>query len=632
LALNNQIKLYAIDTAFFYNEDELKIHKKMRSLHTYRKKLTAILDKTQDDLFKTKLLLKIKRTNNKLRKFKLSLVEILKSNKKLRYLNPDMLHDKKIVAMFESSLTRAMGLKKDDFTKDIFIVQTYFFNVIEDIILNGFIFEGEKYVCFTASAGQIRTKKTVFVKESILNELSPTLMCGLTIEAINRNGGININKYLAYLALNSSATDLWHDFDISKAIVVDDMETKVTGIVDFICDKTYNVKRKEMDVEINHTDGCGMILPSKSKKNFMVRLPWVKGLLVSFPFDKFIETYENGKIKDIYGVEHDVLDEQIEVIFTKSQFKMYQYYKSWGEYVENFKRYNCQAGICNEEEDFFDNAKINYQMLQTLTDFTDDELLKLAEPTNSHISKIGSDRATMLRLLGVTKGNSKKNHLQKALEIYPELLEDEHCKEIIKQTKKKLVKEGRAGKLSINGKYTFISPDLYAFCEYLFMGDKNPKGLLLDGEVFCNLYPNEPKLDCLRSPHLYREHAIRKNVIDQTKSEWFVTNALYVSSHDLISKLIMCDFDGDTSLVVADQTILQVAERNMKDIVPLYYNMAKAGKMDLNMQSIYYGLKMAYTGGNIGMISNDISKIWNSEKVDMSVIKLLCMENNHVID
>ena len=25
------------------------------------------------------------------------------------------------------------------------------------------------------------------------------------------------------------------------------------------------------------------------------------------------------------------------------------------------------------------------------------------------------------------------------------------------------------------------------------------------------------KLDCLRSPHLYREHAVRKNVIDNIK-------------------------------------------------------------------------------------------------------------------
>ena len=66
------------------------------------------------------------------------------------------------------------------------------------------------------------------------------------------------------------------------------METTIKSIVDFIDDETYEITRKEMDIPINHTDGCGMILPSISKKSFMCRLPFVKGLLVSHPFDKYI--------------------------------------------------------------------------------------------------------------------------------------------------------------------------------------------------------------------------------------------------------------------------------------------------------------------------------------------------------
>ena len=49
-------------------------------------------------------------------------------------------------------------------------------------------------------------------------------MCGLSIESINEQGGMNINKFLAYLALCNSATDEWKNFDIDKSIVVDDME------------------------------------------------------------------------------------------------------------------------------------------------------------------------------------------------------------------------------------------------------------------------------------------------------------------------------------------------------------------------------------------------------------------------
>ncbi|GJM68144.1 hypothetical protein HMSSN036_03600 [Paenibacillus macerans] len=69
-------------------------------------------------------------------------------------------------------------------------------------------------------------------------------MCGLSTAKINNNGGVNINKYLAYLALCNSATDPWDDFDINKTIVVADMETKVNCVVDFIDEKNYEIKRK----------------------------------------------------------------------------------------------------------------------------------------------------------------------------------------------------------------------------------------------------------------------------------------------------------------------------------------------------------------------------------------------------
>lgn len=100
--------------------------------------------------------------------------------------------------------------------------------------------------------------------------------------------------------------------------------------------------------------------------------------------------------------------------------------------------------------------------------------------------------------------------------------------------------------------------------------------------------------------------------------------------------------DGDKLLVVADKKLIEVAERNMNDIVPLYYNMRKAEPVHLDNESIYNGLNAAFIGGNIGIYSNNISKIWNSdvfvsgsekEKQDaVDIVKLLCMENNFVID
>lgn len=636
-----------MDTSAFYNKNEIKVHERLNYSYVFRTELLKFRDnlKNKNDEYveelKGKLSRDITNCNKEIENCKKKLYKEFKISKekgKIRNLNEKYLTRRNIISVFDSALTRTIGLKEDNLYTDIMIVQTYFFDILEDIVLNGYMYNNEKYICLTASAGQIRTKKTVFIKESVWRKHENDLTCGLTLDIINSYGGNNVNKYLAYLALSNSATDEWCNFDIKRSIVVDDFETLVSGVVDFIDDKTYNIERKQMDIPIPHTDGCGMILPKINKKSMMIRLPWVKGLLVPFPFDKFIREKSKetggycGKIKDIYGVEHDILEENIQIIFTKSQFKMWKYYNSWEKYIDNFIKYKCQAGYCNKEEDEIPYAKINYQMLQTLIDMKDCELQEISEKTRSSIVNIGKDRKTMLKVLGVTDTNTNKNYLQQALEIYPELLNDVYSKEVLKQVKKSLVKKARAGKLDIDGKYTFICPDLYAFCEYLFLGNKNPDGLLKNGEVFCKIYKDKDKLNCLRSPHLYIEHCVRKNIIDKEKTRWFITKGVYTSCHDLISKIMQFDVDGDKSLVVADETIINVAERNIKDIVPLYYNMATAKAEIISNESIYRGLKTAYTGGNIGIYSNNISKVLNSEYVDLDVIKLLCMENNFVID
>ena len=568
----------------------------------------------------------------------------------IRCVRESELHDNNVISVFESSLTRTIGIKQDELTDALMVIQVYYFDVFKDISFYGFMYKGEKYKYFTSSAGQIRKKKAVFIKESVWNDIEKTVMCGLTIEAINAKGGNNVNKHLAYMALANSATDEWKEFDIDRCIVVDDFETNVEGVFDYIDETDYSITRKTGEVPIPHTDGAGMMLPSVMTKNTMFRAPWIKGLLGVFDFRKFIEVNNYSPIiKDIYGKEWNIIDDDIQIIFTKSQFKMAKYYDDWQSYKDAFKKYHCQAGLCNTEEDRIKNAKINYQMLQTLTNITDEEIDQLVFGSVNKITNICSSVDTMLDILGVTPYNQHPTAFQKALKIYPALLNDTYAKDVLREVKNSLLKKYRSGKLEINGKYTFLLPDFYAACEYWFGHIEKPDGLLRDKEVFCWLFRRYEKLDCLRSPHLYKEHAIRFNVANKAYEErsekireWFATDGIYTSTHDLISKILMFDCDGDKSLVVADPLFVSVAERNMNGIVPLYYNMRKAQPTELNPENIYAGLNAAFVGGNIGVYSNDISKIWNHDvfvngseeekQQAITCVKQLCCQNNFVID
>lgn len=692
--LDTQINMYSVDTGHFYSNHEKYLHdmncKYRRERNYINNKLPELennlkeLGYSSDDikLFKADKAEKVKKDileehidtiqeyinwNNLIRhkrkkanESKEKLLNLL-SNKvnqneltdgkdHIRCIREHDLHDNNVISVFESSLTRTIGIEKDELTDALLVVQVYYFDVFKDISFYGFIYKDEKYKYFTSSAGQIRKKKAVFIKESIWDKIEKSIMCGLTIDKINSKGGNNVNKHLAYMALANSATDEWKDFDIDRCIVIDDFETNVPGTFDFIDETDYSITRKNDVVPIPHTDGAGMMLPSVMTKNTMFRAPWIKGLLGVFDFRKFIEVNDYSPvITDIYGKKHNVIDEDIQIIFSKSQFKMEKFYDSWDEYKNNFKKYHCQAGRCNTEEDRIKNAKINYQMLQTLTNITDDEIDLLVSKSVEKITNICNSEDTIKDILGITPYNENMTSFQKAVKIYPALLNDTYAKDVLREVKNSLLKKYRSGKLEINGKYTFLLPDYYAACEYWFGHIKSPTGLLADKEVFCWLYKHHEKLDCLRSPHLYKEHAIRFNVANKAYEdrvdkirEWFTTDAVYTSTYDLISKILQFDVDGDRSLVVADPDFVRIAERNMNGVVPLYYNMKKADPTELNNKTIYAGLNAAFTHGNIGIYSNNISKIWNSDvfvygtneekQQATDCVKLLCMENNFCID
>ena len=703
MALENQINIYSVDTGNFYTKKERALHNKNAKIRSELKNvaekikvLTAQLTKAgysckdlqkaaheSPDMLSIKIidgsysklcfyieLSQIKKLKTKAAdalKNKLSLLlsnkikakeacRINKDNDCIyppRKLNENTISEKNVISLFESSLTRMIGLKMNDFTEDIIVVQVYYFDIFKDLVFYGFTYKGEKYRYYTSSAGQIREKKAVFIRETLWDRYEKTIMCGLTIDKINEKGGNNVNKHLAYMALANSATDEWSDFDIDRTIVIDDFETNVFGEYDFIDDTDYSIVRTKGEIPITHTDGAGMVLFGRNR---MFRAPWLKGLLGVFDFRKLIlkwrEKYHDntiGTLKDIYGREHDIIKENIYIIFTKSQFKMYKYYSSWEEYKEYFKAYSCKAGICNVEEERIPNSRLNYQELQTLTGMTDLELAKIAAPSIDRLNSLCSSVSGMQKVFGVTPYNTNMTPLQEAVKIYPDIMNDPYFKDILKSIKDSLVKQYKSAKLETEGKYTFILPDFYAACEYWFLGIKSPEGLLSKSEVWCSLYKHRKELDCLRSPHLYKEHAIRENAAnissDERKemiSEWFNTQALYTSCHDLISKILQFDVDGDRSLVIGSKIIVDIGKREMKEVVPLYYNMKKSEPAMLNNANIYKGLNAAFTGSNIGTYSNNITKIWNSDifitgsHEDKSkacdIVKLLCMENNFCID
>lgn len=684
--MNKQVKLYCVKLNLVRTAEEKELGDKRYKLkcreYRFKRLLAFIIKKrlgdkkwTEDCSTAFKELIE-KSTyyttiEQQLKQIKKDIHTLYVANKDIdRHVDVNNIRTKDIIAIGSNNLTRTMGLDLGTFTDRIITVKV---GKMDNIITDRIIKKGldlvnadgikQHYKFFTSGAGQTRTKKFMMIKDD--DKLKDTMLClmnGLTIEEINAKGGMNISKFLAYLSLNNSGSTVWEGFKINRCIVVEDFETNVFAKVDYISRKdnieqykdklgrnrTRDIikwevnKNTEMDIPVPHFDGLGIMLPSLYKKNIQVRLPWIKGLLT--PFDYIAYCKKNGystKVIDIYNKEWDVATDNIQVIFTKSQFKLYKFYSNWEDYKTKFDLYKCTANICMEDndKDKYKDMHINYQMLQQLINMTDDQVKLLCTDFKELITKVHTDRNSQLDFLGATLENEHRNYFQEALRLYPEMCNSAFVNKQISEIITARKKEACSGQITIkDSKRMFILSDPIAFCDWLF-GHKEVKeqGFLQDGEVYCNLYPKSNKLDCLRSPSLSFEHAIRTNVrATKGNNEWLITNGLYTSTKDIISKVLMFDVDGDESLVLSTEWVIDLAEDMIKTykINPIYFEMGKAGEKEINMDNISQSLLYVYEKSNIGKVSNCLTKLWNSKNPmkHYKQMQELMLYNNFVID
>lgn len=555
----------------------------------------------------------------------------------------------KQIALFESEMVRYSESNLDDFPLIMEIVYmkiAYQTLVLKQILERGLLIDGKKYVFFTSTTNQMKNGEFVLVQEDFYDKNRNKFMCGLTDDIINQRGGCNSGKYLAYKGLPLSASILPEEYeiDIDKCLLVPDFNTIVNEKVECIDidhekREFTGIERRKENVEIPQTDGAGMFLPGVLPASAQIRCSHLKGAIFPFNFRKFLEQDEvegikpNSVIKDAWGDMHDIIKEDVQVIFTASQLKMWKYYDSWEDYKKAFHENGMRISI-NKFADTEPKgyAKTSYQFIQTLSSekLTDEKVAELCADTIEYLDKMKTDLNTMIKI-----ASKDDDYISLALEVHKELVYDEYIQSRLESKFKSERNDARGNKLILKDSlYSYICPDLYAFCTWLFCGIKDPKGIIPRNYVYNSFYNGKPYevVDCLRSPHLYVEHGIRRLVKDdvlEACKEWFNDYDTIVSSHDLLCRLLMFDVDGDEILLTPNRTIIECVP---DDIVPLYYVPFEPVKTEINNDAIYQAIVSCMENTQIGDISNVMTKNYNNADTDMEFNKIMCCYNNLSID
>lgn len=390
-----------------------------------------------------------------------------------------------------------------------------------------------------------------------------------------------------------------------------------------------------MEIEIEHMDGAGIFIPGTFPCSCQIRGGWLKGAVFPFDFHKFIEKYRDkvsaANMIDAWG--NPVTVEEFlnaKMILTDSQLKMRKYYDSMQEYRKCFKKAKLSITVNNCAHQAKSEVKVAYQPFQTIPrdNLTDETIKKLADKTVRYIEDAKKNPKAALQLMGIEIDSEdmedkmkdvEMNVLHAAILKYPQLLNDIHVQKIMKSVLLSERRKAQGCKLVLDGFWSYICPDLYAFCQWLFLGQDVPEGLVPNGYIY-NHYYNDKEIEetcCLRYPHLSDcEHGIRKVLQSKECEEWFNGTDTIVSSHDLISEVLQADWDGDHICLVHDKAFMDVLER---DKYPLFYDMTKAESAQITNNAVMnclinYRRVIVYEDGQYKLLRGSVDR-WTGEVV-----------------
>ena len=520
-----------------------------------------------------------------------------------------------------------------------------------------------EYKRIVGTNGGIKHNSVVFVNSEIYDELEKKL-----------NNGRNIDKeyvpakFEAYKALAfSSSTPVTQP---NKILVIKD------GVNNFKEDvlrlysedeKTFKLKEeKDYNVELNFTDGCGMISPKLAEQwaidlgefyydknknkvanyipsGFNIRDFTLKGMVGTFPYIEYGDEIGRYEVEDIWGNVVDIRD--VDLIITNNMLKLWDSYSSCDEYISCCEENGFNICVAKMLPKELENVRnMNYQFLQSY-EFTDEDIDELLQQTVSNIkgaigvdNKDYKDYAKMLLFLKgskITENDFLKedNDFIKALMIDKQMMNEPFIKQKIHKMIKKKIEDSKKGVIQVNGNYSIVFGDLYALCQHMF-GEKIT-GCLKKGEFYSKTWLNKGvnKVIGYRAPMTIHNNITTLNLINNDIIKKYfrymrvvtVCNAWDTTCHAMNGM----DFDSD-AIITTDNSILL---KNTK-LLPTVICEQNSAKKEKITEPLLRKANRNGFGNNVGKDTNRCTAMFDvlakfekgTKEYDEMIYRITCMQ------
>ena len=420
------------------------------------------------------------------------------------------------------------------------------------ILRDGFNYNGTHYVRFGKSASQGKAGITVFIDAAIFDEMTKVTQLDLEMDKCV------ISKYESQRCLLFSSCTIVGG-DLPNIVIIDEYEKVIPHQYIKYVDseereftdkdgkehkyKARVIKDGYHDIELSPFDGCGCHTHEFSERvqgavgldytpiGAQIRMPFIKGYSVEFPFKEYLESIGVTEITDVYGEVHQVAD--IDCIWNTSMFKGHKYFKkaygaeAWHKYMEVLNKYEFKLGVSKYSHHVKNlnlKTRMNFQYLQCLDiwnpkyaayfdsgfqgkyDILDEKnagpVIDLAKYSTELCERIiKGDKFYTCKFMGINNSEEamtdERGKYLEAVLINDTMLKDPAIQKFIYRKLRKTIDEMKLGKVYADGYYHTVVGDMIGYLQYA--SGKEPVGCLSAKEFFCDTIP-KGKVLSFRSP------------------------------------------------------------------------------------------------------------------------------------
>ena len=496
----------------------------------------------------------------------------------------------------------------------------------------GFEINGIKYARLLGTNGGVKTKTITFVSERLVYDLRRLIDNGR-----DKSKELVPAKFEAYRALTCSGST---PVSWPKGIAVVDecithFKSDVIELNDEADGEPVMTFVKDADIEVDESDGYGLILPSLAERwsdelglNYMfaganTRCSWEKGCVFTFDFLDFADNVAGTRIiKDAWGNEVDLSN--VELILTTSMLKLWDCYKSCQDYLDNCMENGYTFGIAKVSPRKLEKERnTNYQYLNPYQ-LTDEEIEELIEPTAEMFRNVITEdpikSILYLRGVGLNADNVRFDNdsmgmrFAMGLMIDQNLINDRYVRRKIYDMIKRGIDNAKIGVLGVHGNYAIICGDPYSLCQSMF--GMEVTGLLKAGEIYHKFWIDEgaEQVACFRAPMSVHNNIVRMKIANSDEmAHWYqyMDTVVLLNSWDTATAALNgCDKDGDLLFTTNNRVLVD----NLRDLPALMCFQRKANKT-VPTEEILIQANIDSFGDDIGKVTNRITSMYDIQSL-----------------